>query len=182
MFSWWFVKAATKKQSTHSGNHNHVSNKYTSSQKNVSHYLITFDYQQSIIFKSRQKKQTLFHPFTNVVVNERTLGVHQVELVVNPRHHLRNRGAVRDHAARAHDLRQVSTRDDCRRLVVDAALETGRAPVDELDRALRLDGSNRRVHVLIVRNNFTDYIRLWRFRDVHALEFCDHFVLWKKKN
>ena len=75
MFSWWFVKAATKKQSTHSGNHNHVSNKYTSSQKNVSHYLITFDYQQSIIFKSRQKKQTLFHPFTNVVVNERTLGV-----------------------------------------------------------------------------------------------------------
>ena len=75
MFSWWFVKAATKKQSTHSGNHNHVSNKYTSSQKNGSHYLITFDYQQSIIFKSRQKKQTLFHPFTNVVVNERTLGV-----------------------------------------------------------------------------------------------------------
>ena len=54
-------------------------------------------------------------------------------------HHLRNRGAVRDHAARAHDLGQITTRDHRRRLVVDAALEAGRAPIDELDRALRLD-------------------------------------------
>ena len=44
-----------------------------------------------------------------------------------------------------------------RALVVDPALEARRGPVDELDRALRLDGSNRRVHVLIVRNNLTDY-------------------------
>ena len=91
------------------------------------------------------------------MVNEGTLGVHQIELVVNTRHDLGDRRAVRDHAARAHDLRQVTARNGRRRLVVDAALETGRAPVDELDRALRLDGSNRRVHVLIVRNNFTDY-------------------------
>ena len=81
-------------------------------------------------------------------MNERTLGIHQIELVVNAGHHLRDRRAVRDHAARAHDLRQVSTRDDRRRLVVDAALETGRAPVDELDRALRLDRRNGSVHVL----------------------------------
>ena len=72
-------------------------------------------------------------------MNERTLSVHQVELVVNPGHHLRNRRAVRDHAARTHDLRKVTARNDRRRLVVDAALEAGRAPVDELDRALRLD-------------------------------------------
>ena len=54
------------------------------------------------------------------MVNEGTLGVHQVELVVNTRHDLGDRRAVRDHAARAHDLRQVTTRDDGRRLVVDA--------------------------------------------------------------
>ena len=72
-------------------------------------------------------------------------------------HHLRNRGAVRDHAARTHDFRKITARNNGGRLIVDAALEAGRAPVDELDRALRLDGSNRRVHVLIVRNNFTDY-------------------------
>ena len=35
-----------------------------------------------------------------------------------------------------------------RRLVVDAALEAGRAPVDELDAALRLDHRDGRVHVL----------------------------------
>ena len=54
------------------------------------------------------------------MVDERTLRVHQVELVVNARHDLGDRRAVRDHAARAHDLRQVTTRDDGRRLVVDA--------------------------------------------------------------
>merc|ERR1712072_843532 len=82
---------------------------------------------------------TFFHPFTNVVVNERTLGVHQIELVVNAGHHLRDRRAVRDHAARTHDLSQISPGYDGWRLIVDAALEAGRAPVDELDRALRLD-------------------------------------------
>ena len=35
-----------------------------------------------------------------------------------------------------------------RALVVDPALETRRGPVDELDRALRLDRRHRRVHVL----------------------------------
>ena len=68
----------------------------------------------------------------------------------NGGHHLRNRGAVRDHAARTHDFRKITARNNGGRLIVDAALEAGRAPVDELDRALRLDGSNRRVHVLIV--------------------------------
>ena len=43
-------------------------------------------------------------------MNERTLSVHQVELVVNAGHDLRNRRAVRDHAARTHDLGQVAAR------------------------------------------------------------------------
>merc|ERR1712178_47944 len=91
---------------------------------------------------------TLLHSFADVVVNERTLGVHQIELVVNAGHHFRNRCAVRYHAARAHHLGQITTRDNRRRLVVDSALEAGRAPVDKLDRALRLDRRNRGVHIL----------------------------------
>ena len=75
-------------------------------------------------------------------MNERTLGIHQIELVVNAGHDLRDRRAVRDHAARTHHLRQVTTRDNRGRLVVDSAFEASRAPVDELDRALRLDRRN----------------------------------------
>merc|ERR1719197_1793318 len=82
---------------------------------------------------------SLLHTFADVVMNERSLSVHQVELVVNAGHDLRNRRAVRDHAARAHDLGQITARNHSRGLVVDAALEAGRRPIDELDRALRLD-------------------------------------------
>merc|ERR1740138_1143967 len=91
---------------------------------------------------------TLLHSFADVVVNERTLGVHQIELVVNAGHHFGNRGAVRDHATGPHHLSEITTRHHSRRLVVDPALEAGRAPVDELDRALRLDRRNCCVHVL----------------------------------
>ena len=45
-------------------------------------------------------------------------------------------------------LSQVAPRHDRRRLVVDADLEAGGAPVDELDAALRLDGGDGGVHVL----------------------------------
>merc|ERR1719218_141469 len=48
---------------------------------------------------------TFLHTFPDVVMHEGTLGVHQIELVVNARHDFRDRRAVRDHAARAHDLR-----------------------------------------------------------------------------
>merc|ERR1719446_778115 len=64
------------------------------------------------------------------------------------RERLRNGRRVRDHADRAHHACEIAARDDGRRLVVDAALEARRAPVDELDRALRLDGRDRRVDVL----------------------------------
>merc|ERR1719375_2450909 len=81
----------------------------------------------------------LLHTLADVPVDEGALGVHQIELVVDARHHLRDRSAVRDHAHRAHHLREVTARDDGRGLVVDTALEARRGPVHELDRALRLD-------------------------------------------
>ena len=67
------------------------------------------------------------------------LRCHPLDLGLKKAHDLRNRSAVRDHAHSAHHLREVTARDDGRRLVVDAALEARRGPVDELDRALRLD-------------------------------------------
>eukprot|EP00619_Florenciella_sp_RCC1007_P015056 CAMPEP_0205908296 /NCGR_PEP_ID=MMETSP1325-20131115/3109_1 /ASSEMBLY_ACC=CAM_ASM_000708 /TAXON_ID=236786 /ORGANISM="Florenciella sp., Strain RCC1007" /LENGTH=145 /DNA_ID=CAMNT_0053274477 /DNA_START=60 /DNA_END=493 /DNA_ORIENTATION=+ len=80
----------------------------------------------------------LLHALTDVPVHEGALGVHEVELVIDAREGLGDGGGVRDHAHSAHDAGKVAARHDSRRLVVDAALEAGRAPVDELDGALGL--------------------------------------------
>merc|ERR1712144_162854 len=45
---------------------------------------------------TRLRELALLHSLADVVVDERTLGVHQVELVVISRYCLRNRGAVGD--------------------------------------------------------------------------------------
>jgi hypothetical protein len=62
--------------------------------------------------------------------------------------HLGDGGGVGDHADSALDLGEVAAGHDGGRLVVDAALEAGGAPVHKLDRTLGLDGRHRRVHVL----------------------------------
>jgi len=56
----------------------------------------------------------------------------EIELVVNAREDLGDGGRVGDHADGALHLGQITAGDDGGRLVVDAALETSRAPVDEL--------------------------------------------------
>ena len=81
-------------------------------------------------------------------MNEGSLGIHQVELVVESSPGLGNRRGAAHHADRALDLSEVAARDDGRRLVVDADLEAGGAPVDELDGTLRLDRRDRGVDVL----------------------------------
>merc|ERR1712167_516205 len=91
---------------------------------------------------------TLLHALTDVPVDECTLGVHQIELVVNAREHLGDGRRVGDHAHGTLHLGEIATRDDRGRLVVDAAFEAGRAPVDELDGALGLDRGDRGVGVL----------------------------------
>ncbi|BAS83000.1 Os03g0219350, partial [Oryza sativa Japonica Group] len=68
------------------------------------------------------------HPFAHVPVHERALGVHEVELAVDPREHLRHRRVVADHAHRPPHLRQVPSRHRRRRLVVYPALEPCRTP------------------------------------------------------
>merc|ERR1712183_936505 len=71
---------------------------------------------------------SLLHPFSDVPVDEGTLGVNEIELVVNAGEHLSNGGRIADHADSPHHLRQVSARDDSGWLVIDAALEAGWRP------------------------------------------------------
>jgi len=91
---------------------------------------------------------TFFHTFTDVPVNEGTLGVHKIELVVDAGEHLSDGSGVGDHATGTHNLGQIATGDDGGRLVVDTAFEACGRPVDELDGALRLDCGNSGVDVL----------------------------------
>merc|ERR1711865_1234776 len=81
-------------------------------------------------------------------MDEGTLGVHEIELVVNTGEHLGNGGGVGDHAHGTLHLGEVTAGDNGGGLVVDSALEASGAPVDELDGALGLDGGNGSVDVL----------------------------------
>ena len=65
--------------------------------------------------------------------------------------------------------------DDRGRLVVDAALEARRAPVDELDRALGLDRGDRGVDVLVFWRFF--WGRRWRL--VSAARACHRAAFGK---
>mmetsp|Transcript_12817 Transcript_12817/g.25953 ORF Transcript_12817/g.25953 Transcript_12817/m.25953 type:complete len:313 (+) Transcript_12817:112-1050(+) len=81
-------------------------------------------------------------------MDEGSLGIHQVKLVIDARKHLRDGRTVGDHAASTHHLREVAARHYCWWLVVDAALESRGAPVDELDGTLRLDCCDRGIDIL----------------------------------
>merc|ERR1719253_2119546 len=90
---------------------------------------------------------TFFHALTDIPVDEGTLGVHEVELVVDAGEDLSDGRGVGDHAYSTLDAGEVATGDDGRRLVVDTTLEAGGAPVDELDGALGLDGGDSSVDI-----------------------------------
>jgi len=90
----------------------------------------------------------LLHALSDVPVDEGPLGVHQVELVVDSGEDFCDGGRVGYHAAGSHDLGKISARHDGGGLVVNSALESGGAPVDELDGTLGLDCGYGRVDVL----------------------------------
>jgi len=91
---------------------------------------------------------SLFHTFTDVPMDESTLGVHKIELVVNAGEDLCDSSGVGDHADGAHNLGEITTGNNSWWLVVDTALEASWAPVNELDGSLGLDGGNGSVDVL----------------------------------
>jgi len=106
-----------------------------------------------ILLKGRKVLASLgelsfFHALTDVPVNEGTLGVEEIELVVKTRPGVGDGSRVGEHAKTARDLCEIATRDQCRRFVADTEFETSWAPVDELDGTLRLNGGNGRLHIL----------------------------------
>merc|ERR1719373_268312 len=97
---------------------------------------------------ARLRELAFLHALSHVPMDERTLRVHQVELVVDAREHLSDGSGVADHAAGTHHLGEIAARNHGRRLIIDAAFEPRRAPVNELDGPLRLDGCDCRVDIL----------------------------------
>lgn len=81
-------------------------------------------------------------------MDEGSLGVHKIELMVKSGEDFGNGGGVGDHANGSHDLGEVTTWDNGWWLVVDSALESSWAPVDELDGSLGLDGGDGGVDIL----------------------------------
>ena len=81
-------------------------------------------------------------------MDESSLGIHQVELVVQSSPGLGDGGGVAQHADSSLHLGQVTSGNDSRRLVVDSHLESSGTPVDELDCPLGLDGGDRGVDIL----------------------------------
>ena len=68
--------------------------------------------------------------------------------MIDAREDLRDSRGVGDHAARTHDLGQVTTGYNGWWLVVDAALEASWAPVHKLNGTLGLDRGHGRIHIL----------------------------------
>ena len=81
-------------------------------------------------------------------MHESSLGVHEIELVIDSGEHLGDGGRVGDHAHGPHDLGEIASGDNSGWLVVDTALESGGAPIDELDGPLGLDCGNSGVNIL----------------------------------
>lgn len=89
----------------------------------------------------------LFHTLADVPVDEGTLGVHEIELVVQTVPCLRNGGRVGQHADGPVDRGELATGDTDRLLVVDTQLEASRAPLDQVERRLGLERCNGSIAV-----------------------------------
>jgi len=106
-----------------------------------------------ILLKSSQiftgfREFSLFHTLSDVPMDESSLGVHQVELVIKTSPGLGDGSGVAQHAHGTLDLGQITTWYNSWWLVVDSDLETSWTPIDELDGSLGLDGCNSGVDIL----------------------------------
>ncbi len=81
-------------------------------------------------------------------MDESSLGVHEIEFVIDSGENFSNGGGVGDHADGSHDLGEMTSWNNGWWLIVDTAFETSWAPVDELNGSLGLDGSNGGVDIL----------------------------------
>jgi len=119
---------------------------------------------------------SLFHTFTDIPVNESSLGVHQIEFVVQSSPGLGDSGGVAQHANSSLNFCQISAWNDGWWLVVDTDLETGWAPVDELDGSLGFDGRDGGVDILW--HNITSVEQAARHVFSVSWIAFDHLVGW----
>jgi len=106
-----------------------------------------------ILFKGSQifsgfGEFSFFHTLTDVPMNEGSLGVHKIELVIKSGEDFGDSSGVGDHANSSHNLSQITSWDNSGWLVVDTSLESSWAPVDELNGSLSLDGGNSGIDIL----------------------------------
>ncbi|KAJ6446133.1 LOW QUALITY PROTEIN: RNA recognition domain-containing protein [Purpureocillium lavendulum] len=89
---------------------------------------------------------TLLHALTNIPVHEGALAVHEIELVIQSRPGLGDGSGVGKHGDGSVDGGKATILGGCGNghglLIVDTQLETGRAPFDEVEGGLGLDGGN----------------------------------------
>merc|ERR1712002_1120992 len=115
----------------------------------------------------------LLHTLSHVPVHERTLGVHQVELMVQPSPGLSDGGGVGEHTDSPLDHGEVPARHHGGWLVVDPNLEPCGAPVNKLDTPLGLDGGDGGVHIL------GDHVPAVQHAAGHVLPVAgSHFTIW----
>ena len=105
-----------------------------------------------ILFEGSQifsgfREFSFFHTFSDVPMYEGSLGIHQIEFVVQSGEDFGNGGRVGDHADGSHDFGQITSGDDGGGLIVDSDFESSGAPVDELDGSLGFNGGNGSIDV-----------------------------------
>jgi hypothetical protein len=76
------------------------------------------------------------------------LGIHEIEFVINAAEGLGNGRGVGNHAHGTLDTCKISSWNNGGWLVVDTALESGGAPIDELDGPFRFDGGHGGIDIL----------------------------------
>ena len=96
----------------------------------------------------------LLHTLTDIPVDEGTLGVHKIELVVKTSPGFGNGSGVGQHADGTGYLGNITVGNNSGSLVVDTNLETSRAPVNELNGSLGLDGSNSSVAKVMEKKKY----------------------------
>jgi hypothetical protein len=80
-------------------------------------------------------------------MDESSFGIHKIEFMIDSGENFSNSSWIGDHAYSSHDFSEVTTWDNCWRLVINTTFETSWAPINKLDSSFCFDGSNGSVNI-----------------------------------
>ena len=119
------------------------------------------------------RELSFLHTLSNVPVDEGSLGIHQVKLVVKTSPGLSDGGGVAQHAHSTLHLCQITSWYNSWWLVVDADFESSWKPVDKLDGPLGLHCGNGSIH------SFGYHVSSVQHAAGHVLSMTgSHFTIW----